>query len=112
MVYKSSSSASIIEAVDQLKNGAEVMMLSAELMRDRITNLEKANEAATRRKQREKSLPREMERICSLNKRLSTKLLVNSVKMKSNRASAVRLWRAARGAERLGTSHARVKKTF
>ncbi len=52
--HKSSSPASIIEAIDQLKKGAEVMMLSAELMRDRITSLEKANEAATKRRQRKK----------------------------------------------------------
>ncbi|KAF1928171.1 uncharacterized protein M421DRAFT_18583, partial [Didymella exigua CBS 183.55] len=41
-------------AIDQLKKGAEVMMLSAELMRDRITGLERANEAASARKQRKK----------------------------------------------------------
>ena len=52
--HKSSSPASIIEAINQLKKGAEVMMLSAELMRDRITNLERANEAASARKQRKK----------------------------------------------------------
>ena len=52
--HKSSSPASIIEAIGQLKKGAEVMMLSAELMRDRIASLEKANEAATKRKQRKK----------------------------------------------------------
>jgi len=52
--HKSSSPASIIEAINQLKKGAEVMMLSAELMRDRISNLEKANEAATKRRQRKK----------------------------------------------------------
>jgi hypothetical protein len=51
-----------------------------------------------------------MERIYSLNKRLSARLLVNSVKIESNQVSADRLWRAARGAERLGTTHARVKK--
>ncbi|KAG9376822.1 hypothetical protein A1F94_012422 [Pyrenophora tritici-repentis] len=34
-------------AIDQLKKGAEVMMLSAELMRDRISSLEKANSAAS-----------------------------------------------------------------
>ncbi|KAH7562249.1 hypothetical protein BM1_01769 [Bipolaris maydis] len=39
-------------AINQLKKGAEVMMLSAELMRDRIASLEKANEAATKRRQR------------------------------------------------------------
>ncbi|KAB2111081.1 hypothetical protein AG0111_0g1524 [Alternaria gaisen] len=48
--HKSSSPASIIEAIDQLKKGAEVMMLSAELMRDRIASLEKANKAALARK--------------------------------------------------------------
>jgi hypothetical protein len=52
--HKSSSPASIIEAINQLKKGAEVMMLSAELMRDRIASLEKANEAASARKQRKK----------------------------------------------------------
>jgi hypothetical protein len=52
--HKSSSPASIIEAIDQLKKGAEVMILSAELMRDRIASLEKANEAASARKQRKK----------------------------------------------------------
>jgi hypothetical protein len=52
--HKSSSPGSIIEAIGQLKKGAKVMMLSAELMRDRITNLERANEAATKRRQRKK----------------------------------------------------------
>jgi hypothetical protein len=52
--HKSSSPASIIEAINQLKKGAEVMILSAELMRERITSLEKANEAASARKQRKK----------------------------------------------------------
>jgi hypothetical protein len=52
--HKSSSPASIIKAINQLKKGAEVMMLSAELMRDRIASLEKANEAASARKQRKK----------------------------------------------------------
>ena len=47
--HKSSSPASIIEAIDQLKKGAEVMMLSAELMRDQISSLEKASEAANKR---------------------------------------------------------------
>ncbi|EMD63952.1 hypothetical protein COCSADRAFT_65155, partial [Bipolaris sorokiniana ND90Pr] len=49
-----SSLASIIAAIDQLKKGAEVMILSAELMRDRITSLERANAAATKRRQRKK----------------------------------------------------------
>jgi hypothetical protein len=52
--HKSSSPASIIEAINQLKKGAEVMMLSAELMRNQITSLERANEAATQRRQRKK----------------------------------------------------------
>jgi hypothetical protein len=52
--HKSSSPASIIEAINQLKKGAEVMMLSAELMRDRIVSLERANEAASKRKQRKR----------------------------------------------------------
>jgi hypothetical protein len=48
--HKSSSPVSIIEAIGQLKKGADVMMLSAELMCDRITSLERANEAATKRR--------------------------------------------------------------
>jgi hypothetical protein len=52
--HRISSLVLIIEAIDQLKKGAEVMMLSAELMRDRVTSLEKANEAAPKRKQRKR----------------------------------------------------------
>jgi len=52
--HKSSSPATIIQAISQLKKGAEVIMLSAELMRDRIASLERANEAASRRRQRKK----------------------------------------------------------
>ncbi len=40
--------------LSQLKKGAEVMMLLAELMRDRIASLERANEAASARRQRKK----------------------------------------------------------
>jgi hypothetical protein len=46
--------ASIIKAIDQLKKGAEVMILSAKLMRNQITSLKKANKAASARKQRKK----------------------------------------------------------
>jgi hypothetical protein len=52
--HKSSSPALIIQAIGQLKKRAEVMMLSAELMRDRIASLETANKAATKRRQRKK----------------------------------------------------------
>jgi hypothetical protein len=52
--HKSLSPASIIEAIDQLRKGAEVTMLLAELMRDRITSLERANDAATKHRQRKK----------------------------------------------------------
>jgi hypothetical protein len=52
--HKSSSPASIIEAINQLRKGAEVVMLSAELMRDRIASLEKANTAASARRSRKK----------------------------------------------------------
>ncbi|KAF1931981.1 uncharacterized protein M421DRAFT_46877, partial [Didymella exigua CBS 183.55] len=48
--HKSSSPASIIKAINQLKKGAEVIILSAELMRDQITSLERANKAASARK--------------------------------------------------------------
>jgi hypothetical protein len=52
--HKSSSPALIIKAINQLKKGAKVIMLSAKLMRDRITSLKRANEAASARKQRKK----------------------------------------------------------
>ncbi|KAI1676137.1 DDE superfamily endonuclease [Pyrenophora tritici-repentis] len=52
--HQGSSPTSIIIAINQLKKGAKVVMLSAELMRDRIASLEKANEAATKRRQRKK----------------------------------------------------------
>jgi hypothetical protein len=53
--HKSSSPASIIAAINQLKKGAEVIAYTAILMRERITSLEKANKAATTRKQRKKT---------------------------------------------------------
>jgi hypothetical protein len=53
-LHKSSSPASIIQAIGQLKKGTEVMMLSAELMRNRIASLERANKAASKRRQRKK----------------------------------------------------------
>ncbi|KAJ8110064.1 hypothetical protein OPT61_g6991 [Boeremia exigua] len=52
--HKSSSPASIIEKIDQLKKGAEIMILSAELMKERIASLERANEAASKRRERKK----------------------------------------------------------
>jgi hypothetical protein len=52
--HKSSSPASIIEAINQLKKEAEVMILSAKLMKERITSLERANKAASKRRERKK----------------------------------------------------------
>jgi hypothetical protein len=52
--HKSSSPASIIEAINQLKKGAKVMILSAELMKERIASLERANKAASKRRERKK----------------------------------------------------------
>ena len=52
--HKSSLPASIIKAINQLKKGAEVMMLLAKLMRDRISSLKKANSAASARRRRAK----------------------------------------------------------
>jgi hypothetical protein len=46
--HKSSSPTSMIEATDRLKKGAEVMMLSAELMCDPIASFESANKVALR----------------------------------------------------------------
>jgi hypothetical protein len=47
-----------------------------------------------------------------LNVRLISRLLVKSVKVESNQASAARLSRAAAGAESLGTTLVRAKKTL
>lgn len=52
--HQSSSPSSIIAALDKLKKGAEVMVHSAVLMRERIASLERANKAATERKKRKK----------------------------------------------------------
>jgi hypothetical protein len=52
--HKSSLPASIIEALNQLKKGAQVLVLLAELMRDWIAGLERANAAASERRQRKK----------------------------------------------------------
>jgi hypothetical protein len=52
--HKSSSLALIIKAISQLRKGAEVIMLLAKLMRDRIASLKRANEAASKQKQRKK----------------------------------------------------------
>ena len=45
-----------------------------------------------------------------LNVRLTSSLLVRSIREESDQASAARLWRAARGAERLGTTHVHARK--
>ena len=52
--HQDSSPASIIAAINQLKKGAEVMILSAELMRDRIATLERANTVVSERRRRKK----------------------------------------------------------
>ncbi|EFQ95328.1 hypothetical protein PTT_06708 [Pyrenophora teres f. teres 0-1] len=52
--HKDSSPAAIIEEIDQLKKGAAVIMHSAVIMRDRLKQLEKANETATQRKSRKR----------------------------------------------------------
>jgi hypothetical protein len=52
--HKSSSPASIIQAINQLKKGAKVIILLAELMKERIASLERANKAASKRKERKK----------------------------------------------------------
>jgi hypothetical protein len=45
-----------------------------------------------------------------LNVRLISRLLVRSVREESDQALAARLWRAARSAGRLGTTHVHAKK--
>ena len=48
------SPASIIKKIGQLKKEAEIIILLAELMKERIASLEKANEAALKRRERKK----------------------------------------------------------
>jgi len=52
--HQDSSPTSIVRSVDQLARGAEMMAHSIVLLRDQISALEKANQAATKRKQRKK----------------------------------------------------------
>jgi hypothetical protein len=52
--HKSSSPAHMLEALNQLEKGAQGMVMEMELMRDRITKLEKANQAASQRKKRKR----------------------------------------------------------
>ena len=54
-MHKSSSPDFIFEAINQLKKGAEVIMHSAPLMRDRVAALERANEVTEERRQRKRS---------------------------------------------------------
>jgi hypothetical protein len=55
-------------------------------------------------------LQRELERIYLLNIRLTSRLLISSVKEESDQAWAARLSRAVQGAERLGITHVRVER--
>jgi hypothetical protein len=54
--HKSSLPASIIEAIYQLEKRAKSTMILAELMHDRIASLLKADQAASRHKQRKKKI--------------------------------------------------------
>ena len=99
--HKSSSPASIIEAIGQLKKGAEVMMLSAELMRDRIASLERANEAVSKRKQRKK---KRIQKQGVLTKGAGEDII-------AQREADQQIAREERqGVERLGTTHVRAKR--
>ena len=46
--------ASIIKKIGQLKKGAEIIILLAELIKERIASLKKANKAALKRRERKK----------------------------------------------------------
>jgi hypothetical protein len=52
--HQDSSPIPIIESLNQLTKGAEMMMHSAVLLRSQVADLQKANKAATQRKQRKK----------------------------------------------------------
>ncbi|KAF7569577.1 hypothetical protein PtrM4_119920 [Pyrenophora tritici-repentis] len=99
--HKSSSPASIIEAINQLKKGAEVIMLSAELMRDRIASLERANEAASTRRQRKK---KRLQQCGVLTKRSGEDILAQ------NEADQQIAQEERQGGERLGTSQRAQKR--
>jgi hypothetical protein len=114
---KSSSPASIIEAINQLKKGAEVMMLSAELMRDRIASLGRANEAASKRKQRKKKRLQKHGVLTKgagediLAQREARQLIAHKGCQGGEQVGlAARLLRAAQGVDRLGTTHVHARK--
>jgi hypothetical protein len=46
--------ASIIKKIDQLKKGAKIIILLAELIKERIASLKRANKAASKRRERKK----------------------------------------------------------
>ena len=52
--HQNSSPTSIIESLNRLAKGAELMVHSGVLVQAEIANLRKANEAATRRRKRQK----------------------------------------------------------
>ena len=49
------SPASIIKAVNQVKKGAKVMILSAKLIKARIASLKRTNKAALKRRKRKQN---------------------------------------------------------
>lgn len=52
--HQGSSPTSILESLDQLTRGVELIMHSTVLLRDQVSTLQQANEAATKRKARKK----------------------------------------------------------
>jgi len=95
--------------------GLHVMMLSAELMRDRIASLERANEAASKRKQRKK---KRLQHQGVLTKGAGEDILAQreadqqiAREQRQGERSGVSRQALARfrSAERLGITHVRVK---
>ena len=56
--HQDSSPTSIISSINQLTKGAEMMMHSAVVLRERVAALQKANEAVTKRRSYKKSISR------------------------------------------------------
>jgi hypothetical protein len=52
--HQDSSPTAILDSLDQLTRGAEIVMHSSVLLRDQVASLQKANEAATKRRERKK----------------------------------------------------------
>lgn len=115
--HKSSSPASIIAAIDQLERGGAVMLHTAALLKSRVASLERANEAATARKQRKK---KRIQKRGTLSKAEGDNIIAQKAVEQQlegetwqggcNQVQAGRLQRVARAVGSLGITHVRVRR--